>query len=387
MDLCLSAGNLAWWEMDCKTGKVIFNENKVKMLGYSPKEFTDVDYTAFTDLVHPDDYEKVMKAMKDHLEGKKALYEVEYRIKTKKGDYKWFHDRGSIVEKNDKGEPLNVKGVVFDITTLKKAEEELKKINDNLEVLVKQRIKDLENTNKKLIEEIKERKKAEEYANRTKQNLKNVIDSSSELIISFDMNNRVSIWNKTAEQVTGYKQIEVINRSVGKLDVFDNPQKIIDYINTVCEQKIQKIEDIILKTKDNEKRIIRVVGTDIKSLENVCIGALFIGNDITKEIELHKKLLPGNSYLIQDKNNKSAINLLINLSMDNHKGLIISRGNPANIKNFLPEEVNVEIALLTKEVQKGIINIYDLDGLQKTIKNFSERNKNSIILLDAVHYL
>ena len=56
MDLCLSAGNLAWWEMDCKTGKVIFNENKVKMLGYSPKEFTDVDYTAFTDLVHPYDY-------------------------------------------------------------------------------------------------------------------------------------------------------------------------------------------------------------------------------------------------------------------------------------------------------------------------------------------
>ena len=94
LDLCLSAGNLAWWEMDIKTGKVIFNENKVKMLGYSMNDFRDVDYTAFTNIVHPDDYEKTMKAMRDHLDGKKKLYEVDYRIKTKKGEYKWFHDRG-----------------------------------------------------------------------------------------------------------------------------------------------------------------------------------------------------------------------------------------------------------------------------------------------------
>ena len=71
--------------MDVKTGKVIFNENKVKLLGYSMKDFADVDYTAFTDIVHPDDYENTMQAMRDHLEGKKELYEVDYRIKTKKG--------------------------------------------------------------------------------------------------------------------------------------------------------------------------------------------------------------------------------------------------------------------------------------------------------------
>ena len=77
LDLCLSAGNLAWWEMDIKTGKVIFNENKVKLLGYDIKDFRNVDYTAFTNIVHQEDHEKVMKAMRDHLEDKKKLYEVE----------------------------------------------------------------------------------------------------------------------------------------------------------------------------------------------------------------------------------------------------------------------------------------------------------------------
>jgi diguanylate cyclase (GGDEF)-like protein len=57
-----------------------------------------------------------MQAMRDHLSGKKATYEVEYRIKTKAGDYKWYYDRGSIVKRDDNGKPLLVVGIVFDIT-------------------------------------------------------------------------------------------------------------------------------------------------------------------------------------------------------------------------------------------------------------------------------
>ena len=54
--------------IETTAGKVIFNENKIKMLGYDIKEFRNVNYTAFTDIVHPEDHEKVMKAMRDHLE-------------------------------------------------------------------------------------------------------------------------------------------------------------------------------------------------------------------------------------------------------------------------------------------------------------------------------
>jgi len=387
LDLCLSAGNLAWWEMDVKTGNVIFNENKVKMLGYTMKEFTNVDYTAFTELVHPDDHDKTMKAMKDHLEGKKSLYEVDYRIKTKKGKYKWFHDRGSVVEKDEKGKPLTVKGIVFDITDLKEKEKELQDLNNNLEDLIKERTQDLEKSNEKLKEEISERKKAEEYSQRTKQNLRDVIDSASELIISFDMTNRVSIWNKTAEKITGYKQIEVLNRSVKKLEVFENPDNIEDKIKVFCSKKTDEYFDIILKTKDNEKRVIRFSGTDIESNNFECVGVLFIGKDITKEIELHKKLLGGNSYLISDKNNSSAIDLITDLTINEFKGLIITRGNPDQIKIQIPKSKNLEIVLLTKEETKGIINISTPEKLINKIREFSKKNKNSVILLDGIHYI
>jgi len=387
LDLCLSAGNLAWWEMDVKTGKVIYNENKVKMLGYTVKDFKNVDYKAFTDIVHPDDYEKVMKAMEDHLEGKKDLYEVEYRIKTKKGNYKWFHDRGSIVKKNNKKEPLKVKGVVFDISDLKEKETNIRNINENLENIVKERTRELEESNKKLKNEINERKKADLYLERTKENLRNVIDSASELIISFDMNNRISIWNKTAENITGYKQIEVLNRSVNKLEVFNDAENVIEKIKLVCNKKNPSNLDIILNTKDHNKRIIRFSGTEINSQNNECVGALFVGTDITKDIDLHKKLLAGNSYLIIEKNKKSSMDLLTDLSINNYKGLIITRGNPNEIKRQIPQTKNIETVLLTREKNHELKNISNIKELKDKIKDFSIKNKKTIILLDGIHYL
>jgi PAS domain-containing protein len=48
------------------------------------------------DKLHTDDYTKIMDAMCDHLSGKVDVYEVEYRIRTKDGEYKWYYDCGKI---------------------------------------------------------------------------------------------------------------------------------------------------------------------------------------------------------------------------------------------------------------------------------------------------
>ncbi len=119
----MEAGNLAWWEMELPSGKVKFSDRKPEMLGYSPDRFTH--YTDFTDLIHPEDYDRAMKAMKDHLEGRKDRYEVEYRIKKKNGDYKWFRDIGRIT--GQEGECKKITGVVIDIDERKKAEMEIKR--------------------------------------------------------------------------------------------------------------------------------------------------------------------------------------------------------------------------------------------------------------------
>jgi len=54
--------------------------------------------------------------------------------------------------------------------------------------------------------DITDQRNAELEVVRTNENLQNVIDSASEIIISFDNKFNVKTWNKTAEIITGYKK-------------------------------------------------------------------------------------------------------------------------------------------------------------------------------------
>ena len=117
----LEIGNMAWWEWDVVTGQVNMHENKATMLGYSMDEFP-ADVYEICKLIHPEDYDLAMDAMRRHLEGKTAVYDVSYRIKTKNGDYKWYHDKGGIVNRDKTGKPIKVIGIVMDVTELKKQE-------------------------------------------------------------------------------------------------------------------------------------------------------------------------------------------------------------------------------------------------------------------------
>jgi PAS domain S-box-containing protein len=116
----IEAADMAWWIMELPSGAVFFSPNKIKLLGYDEKETSDfVHYTAFTNLLHPDDHDNTMKAMEDHLSGKVPIYQSTYRIKTKSGDYKTLYDRGKIIARQ--GDDLALAGIVIDFTNYRPA--------------------------------------------------------------------------------------------------------------------------------------------------------------------------------------------------------------------------------------------------------------------------
>jgi len=119
LELAWAAANMAWWEMVVETGEVAFDKRKTDMLGYRPEEFKH--YTDFTSLIHPDDFQMAMDAMRNHLAGKTEKYKVEYRIKNKAGAYIWFSDIGQLVKDNSGNRSARsiVTGVTLDITESK----------------------------------------------------------------------------------------------------------------------------------------------------------------------------------------------------------------------------------------------------------------------------
>ena len=267
-----------------------------------------------------------------------------------------------------------------------KTEKKLEDYRNNLERLVKERTGKLLSANKKLKREVKNRKKAEEEIKRMKDNLQNIIDSASEVIISIDKDFKVQIWNKRVEFLTGYKSKEVIGKNISKLSVFNNLKDFRNNLKQVFQDKNPGISKLVLNTKYDGRRVIKVSCSSINGESDKYSGVLFIGNDITFDSERYGRLTPGVSYFILGEDNKCAFDFFISLCRADHHGLLISRNITKTMKR-MTKDSSFDIVVLSESKTEGLNNISMLDELINKIDRFCSKKKDNVILLDGVHYL
>ncbi len=110
------------WEWYIKTGKVIYNDSWMRLLGYEPGEI-DVNYEWWANNVDPENIPILEKAVNDYLEGKRTYLELEYRIKTKQGLWKWCWARGVCIDYDEAGKPIRLIGTSRDFTEYKEAQQ------------------------------------------------------------------------------------------------------------------------------------------------------------------------------------------------------------------------------------------------------------------------
>jgi len=117
----LSGSRDAVWDVNLVTDESFFSSIFNEMLGYEAAEKI-ADKWEF--LVHPEDLVRAWNLFVDHLEGKSAFYECEYRLRNKKGEYIWVLDRGKVAEFDAEGNPTRVIGTYSNIDYRKKLESE-----------------------------------------------------------------------------------------------------------------------------------------------------------------------------------------------------------------------------------------------------------------------
>ncbi len=134
------------WDWNLQSQEVFFDENYFKIADYAPNEFAH-SYESWRKRVHPEDLNQAEARIKSYLRGESKEYSVEFRFRTKTGDWMWIQGRGRIFEYDDQGNPIRFTGTHHDINDRKKAEHALKISNETLEEKVRERTAELEETN------------------------------------------------------------------------------------------------------------------------------------------------------------------------------------------------------------------------------------------------
>lgn len=111
------------WDWDLRNNKIHYAYRWKAMLGYDKADISDHPEEWFS-RVNPDDRDELEAKVAAHIHGRNPHFEAEYRIMHRDGTYRWVLNRGLAVRNND-GQAHRMAGSQTDITSRKKAEEQL----------------------------------------------------------------------------------------------------------------------------------------------------------------------------------------------------------------------------------------------------------------------
>ncbi|MBN2562720.1 MAG: PAS domain S-box protein [Phycisphaerae bacterium] len=94
---------------------------------------------------------------------------------------RWFSTTKAPI-RNTSGQVVGIVGISRDITAYKRAEDALRKARDELEARVEKRTRDLLAANRRLVEEVRERRRAEEAMKESEHRYRAIVEDQTELI-------------------------------------------------------------------------------------------------------------------------------------------------------------------------------------------------------------
>ncbi len=157
------------YSLDAQTGRFEYiSPSAETVVGFSPEELKAQDAETALAMIHPDDI-SAMRAAMARLEAT-GKGNVEYRQRTKSGDYRWISNHMSLT-RDSAGRPLYRNGNIRDITKRKRAEERVA------------------------------------YQ-------ANLLENITDVVYSTDDQLRITSWNHAAEKVYGWKEAEALGRNV-----------------------------------------------------------------------------------------------------------------------------------------------------------------------------
>lgn len=250
----IEALNDGMWEWDVTSGKAFFSDHYYTMLGYKPQEFT-ANYSEWKLLVHPEDITRAEQLLNDSIMVDKS-FNIDLRMKAKNGDWKWVATRGKAVEYDIDGSVEKMMGTLSDISERKFIESQL-------------------------IEE--------------KERLQVTLRSIGDGVITTDTNAKITMMNKIAEELTGWKTNEAVGRSIDEILCLSHK-----YSKKECENPARKVLDTgeiidfesntVLTNRNGKEISVEDSAAPIKDSDSKTIGVIIVFRDVTEKHKTEEAL-------------------------------------------------------------------------------------------------
>ena len=132
LELALLGGDLGLWDCNYVTGSQYVSDRWATMLGYEAGA-VGTTFDSFIDLVHPEDFDALVRALEMHVNEGSPYLEREIRMRAADGSWRWVLSRGRVVEWTDDGLPRRAIGTHVDITERKRQEQALQRAKEQAE--------------------------------------------------------------------------------------------------------------------------------------------------------------------------------------------------------------------------------------------------------------
>ena len=262
------------WDWNIVTNGLYWSDEIYRIFGRSPQEF-GATYEAFLSNVHPDDRDYVNNKVIEALSGKP--FSIDHRIILANEEERLVHEQGEVIF-DEKNTPIRMRGTVQDITELKKSEEKI-------------------------------------------ETLANIVESSSDAIMTGSLDGIVTSWNKGAEQIYGYSAEEILGQNASILEP-DHLKREVKKFNEKIKrgEKVKNYETLRLK-KDGTPINVSVTLSPIFDASGKLTAISVIARDITERIKAEKSLMKTEGARKKEihhriKNNLQVISSLLDLQAD-----------------------------------------------------------------------
>lgn len=219
LKLAIKAANQGYWDIDLHHKKV-FMSNQVSLIaGYQDDEIV-ITYDNYASYIHPDDRAGFDEVFLGYLENPEEEIRVEFRLLCADNQYRWQVVKGKETGFNEFGQIIRLSGTIRDIHDRKEAElalSEYRQFSDHL------------------------------------------IESAHVMIVGVNHGGLLTMFNKHAQQLTGYSMEEVEGKSWKEMLKPSNAYEkewdefIEEFYN---DERTTRRFELPLLTKDNQEKLI-----------------------------------------------------------------------------------------------------------------------------------